>query len=407
VKKILFYNPAPKQGHHLDHLSIILNELKIHKGSLCAKYYFVLNVDMKPFVLSFLEGFENNYIEFEFLEKKYTNKIPHPKSILSSFKSCNHEINFLNNFIKSNGINKICFLMLDGYELIIGSSKFIKTNIKVAGVYFHTPTRMVYSPFNRLFENSRLFFKRVIKEIFLYYMLKNKNIENVFILQDEKARHELNKKYDTTIFKFIPEAYQHFKSSFEFMDIRKLYNISKHSYIFLVFGALGPGKNVINIIGAFDNFCIKLPASDAVLLIAGKFSDKNYEKKVFSLIESSSIEVKNKTIINPNYLEDIERDSLINVCNSILIPYLNFGSSSNMLLNSNINKKKLIASNYGLVAEIVKENNLGYVVNPNSKDDIASKMETLYIDRNMEYDGEKFYSEENVHIFSKLLIEVQ
>jgi glycosyltransferase involved in cell wall biosynthesis len=156
-------------------------------------------------------------------------------------------------------------------------------------------------------------------------------------------------------------------------ELREKYKIKDDDFLFCMVARLHPIKNHISLIKAFkilksENINIKLMlVGDGVLLE----------------------ELKNETI-NGNIQDDViftgfQKNSLdyLNACNINVLPSFSEGGSPPLvILESGLVNKPVICSNIGDMNKIIDEN-IGYLIDPNSVEDIYNKMKLAYLNKNI------------------------
>lgn len=186
-------------------------------------------------------------------------------------------------------------------------------------------------------------------------------------------------------------------------SLRNTYNINLNKKILLHFGSLTERKGTLEILDAVDFLNNETITRIAVLLIGN--TDSKMEKDILS--RKSSILSKYPTakiiFINKFVSEEMMK-SCFDQSDFILMPYKNIESSSGILGHAIAAGKPVIAVGRGLIAEIVKKYNTGYLLpDPNSKE-IAKSMKECLLNRNSYKRNKEYAKEHSLERFASVLL---
>lgn len=333
-------------GHRSEYIAHLMKFIN-SRADLYGKYMFLLNEQMRA-LLGGLSTSSNYSIEFIEISKKHGNYIS------KSF----WEWEIASNLIGKHGnIREIIFMDIDTYLILTSSPKFKKFNLSVKGILFQP-----YIHFTAINGGVSFFIKKVLKN---YLFQKsavsiNSNIRKLFILNDKNAVNIMNKKIKN-VFYSLPDPIEydstivHSNHSAEILD---KYKINPYKKNLLVFGSIDDRKNIITIIDSLR----LLPAevkNNVHLIIAGQLHTGMREKYI-EYIEKYKHEIS--IAYNDGFVGAAEREPLFESSDLVLMPYINFYSASSVLGHAISHGKNVIAPNKGLLGKIVKENNVGIVV---------------------------------------------
>jgi glycosyltransferase involved in cell wall biosynthesis len=391
------FNPGPsclivepgETGHRREYVTHLM-EYIVSSRELHGKYLFVLNIRMKSILGEFAEL---NQYSIKFIA--FDNP---PGNIISrSF----WEWNLISEIVReTESIREIIFLDIDRHLILLASKKFKKHRLLVKGILFQ--------PYIH-FLNGKIRTLKVLRNSCKNYVFQklavtfNPNIRKFFILNDKTGVEILNKKLKD-IFYFLADPMD-FKidsidkeTSKNFADKYKLLNGKKN---LLVFGSIDQRKNLINIIDAISSFPNEVK-DKLNLIIAGRFAD-NTRDRYLNYINKYKGDFN--LIYNDDFVIDDERELLFQKSDLILIPYIDFYSSSGVLGLSIIHSKPVVASKFGLVGKIVEENGFGINVDPLNVEEIKSAIYELVFSKSRNiYDNTKFLEEYSPANFSKTLL---
>ncbi|GHT50805.1 hypothetical protein FACS189440_18860 [Bacteroidia bacterium] len=214
-------------------------------------------------------------------------------------------------------------------------------------------------------------------------LIKNKSIQNIFILNDDQTVEYLTVKLKTAVFKKLHDPILILKS-LEVINIRDCYHIDAYKSIYLHIGSLDYRKGTIEILDSIkyidDEYQQKI-----CFIFAGKSENpfkEEFESKVKYYAENSFVQI----IWIDKFISDIEMKSLFEQCNYVLIPYKRTEASSGILGHAVAAKKTLIGSNSGLLKVIILENEFGVLVD---NVDATSIAKAIKESQTYKFDGEK------------------
>ncbi|MEO7960156.1 MAG: glycosyltransferase [Ginsengibacter sp.] len=376
-------------GHrsmYISHLMRYIND----SSSLHHKFIFILPKGMRE-MLGVLADSSKYTLEFVEFQRTKSN------SVLRSFE----EWKWLRDAIKKYpAINKIIFMEVDSYLILISSSRFKKLGLKVIGILFQP-----YIHFKEIKGGLDFQLRKIWKNFLFqkYALVRNKNIEQLFIINDTESINILNRRLKE-IFNNIPDPIETHKQDLDESFVRhilKKYDIDDNQKNLLVFGSIDSRKNLKTIIDAL----LLLPEEirkNIHLIISGKFAS-DIRTSYLDYIDKHKNELS--VAYNDDFVGEAEREIIFQNCHLVLMPYINFYSASSVIGHAISYNKNIVAPNKGLLAKIVRLNKLGLNVNPHNAVEIKDAVLTLLSESTyFSYDGEKLIDEYNPANFSKILL---
>ncbi len=200
---------------------------------------------------------------------------------------------------------------------------------------------------------------------FLMARIHKKSI--FYILNDEKSVCTLNKEYNTTKFKFLPDPVPNIDIS-KAKDIRKELGISDNKYIYLHFGGLTERKGTLEILKAILDADAET-VSGKCFIFAGKIYD-DIKKDFYNLYEKAK--QKTEVLVFDEFCQYDFLYNLCKTCDCILIPYKMTNLSSGILGYAALFNKPVISPSQGLIGDIVRENSLGVTLRDVSASGISA-----------------------------------
>lgn len=331
------------EGHHLEYLNHLYN--------------FCVNLKGERFIFMVPETF-----------KLVSNKLIWPQSE-------NVKILFIENLdlTNSNGIVKSFYLC-----------RYLKTQIKkYKATDVFLISLMEFMPFLPLFINKKTKISGIIYLIYLYrwnksnmlsrisdsvkYVLFSKSdvFKNIFLLNDNIAPIYLNKKFKTTIFKYLPDPFVSLPIN-ELEGLREDLNIDEGKIVCLHFGALTERKGTVDILKAILEVDPE-KISRYFFIFAGKIN-ADIKEDFYSL--SNEVKTKTEIIIYDDYVDYNFIGSLCMTSDFILIPYKQTDQSSGVICYAAQFQVPVVGPRTGLLGKIIKRNKLGILLDNSSVESI-------------------------------------
>jgi glycosyltransferase involved in cell wall biosynthesis len=351
-----------KRGHYIAYNQYILDTIDKMEGIYPTNTYsFLFNGEARDY----LNFPQNTKGRVHFLHENCKNNI----SLLDKITLFKRVIAAANE-IKTD---HLIFMDLDQYQFPIFVSKF---SFKLSGILFRPHHRI--SPSANTFSSRLSSMKQRLKKIIAEKLLTfKKNIEHIFILNDEEGVNYLNRFHKTSQFKYLPDPIFSYPSDLE------IYKEST-SFKFLIFGTMSERKNITNILKAYSATTFSIQTE---LLVVGSVDDV-YLNQLNSLIKNLTLLNPSNTItIKTGFVSDEEMDNYFHTIDVCLLIYKDFYGSSGLLGRAALHKKKVIGANVGLLKELVEQNKLGITCDPKSIQEISKALLNII---NVQFDEENF-----------------
>jgi glycosyltransferase involved in cell wall biosynthesis len=357
--KILFFD-TEISGHHLEYIFHFVRYITINKKE--GDFYFIVH---PKFHLHSKEILKN-------IQKQTTiTFIPITEN---EYKGINTKNIFINSIKAYQLLTKYAKPIEPKHVFLLSLNLFIlaliihKLKYKTSGILF--------APFTRMQQNNIVDKLKYYRKYWQTKLLsRQKRIDSLFILNDEKTCEHLNKTFKTEKFKMLPDPIQEIESTNEY-DIRIEYKIEEQRKLYLHFGALAERKGTIDILESIAYIENELQPKIS-FIIAGK-PDSSIEELLKEKIAYYQKSSKVQIIYINQFIENKKMKALFDQCDFVLIPYKNVESSSGILGHSAIAKKPVIGSPNGLLGELISGYNLGYLIQNNTAESIGNKINETY-----------------------------
>ena len=352
------------KGHYIGYNQYILNSISTASGQQNDRVYsFLYNSEARE-LLTFPESVKAHV---HFIDDNCWSN-PAMKDKIALFKKAVTAANDLK-------IDHMIFMDLDQYQFPIFISPF---TFKLSGILFRPHHRITFSSdtFSARVASKIQRMKKIIAEKFL---TTKKQVENIFILNDEEGVKLLNQYHKTQQFKYLQDPIFSYPSSLQS-------NNASEAFKFLIFGSMNERKNITTIIKAYDAAQFKIKTE---LLIVGH-AEKSYLTYLNELVNGLNTTGSQKTInIKSGFVTNEEMDNYFHDSNACLLIYKDFFGSSGLLGRAALHKKKVVGANVGLLKQLIEKNNLGITCDPKSEEEISIALNKII---DVEFPTENFDS---------------
>ncbi len=380
-------------GHRKEYVEHLIEYINVHT-EIKNNYVFLLNEKLIADVEVSYHG-----LTIIPLKKKYFAKKPLYRNLV-------HYYLIRKILVTHSEIQKILFLNFDIYQPMLCLPFFVGRKIESKGILFQ--------PFHQIpVENTRNYFRVMIKKVLLNMLLTvNDNISNIFILNDENGVHFLNKNFSLSkkqVFCYLPDPIDTrvMLDNRTKINIHGKFGVSENRKVLLVFGNIDFRKNIFNIIDSLTQFSENIQSS-ICLLITGQIHLKNRLVLFGKIKQANDDYPRLQIILKEERITDFEREELFSSCDIVLMPYLEFYGSSGVLGHAVKYKKRVLASDTGLIKVLVEKYKLGICVKSDSSSGIANGIITLLnhpMVSNSDFNNSEFILSHLPSKFSKILLD--
>ncbi len=375
---VIIYEPEIS-GHHKEYLQHIFNHFDMVSGN-GTRIHFIVHpkFDAEKEVPGHLRINKSLFIHNLSEEETYWKNQSNNHIVRSE-----REWSILEKFCKKLNVTKVFINSINIFQYALGTGKAISSGIEISGILFMPYYRIDTT--GTLYQKLNGSLERIKKYVKLKWMLRNPNIKNVFILNDEKATQALNKAFRSgNKFKVLPDPVFIYEDKQHTFELRKKYGIPPENKIALLFGALRAGKGVGETLRFFETDD-NLPVT---LLVIGK-AYKNIENSMLSRIQA--MQLKGKSVVVDNrYVESHEIYSIFKGSDMVMLLYTQPEGSSGVLGHAAYHNKFIISTGKGLLGDMVNKYGLGQTVDINNTKEVMGAVkkamkEEKRINRSIDY----------------------
>ncbi len=303
---------------------------------------------------------------------------------------------FISAYCSRLEIDRLILMELDLYQVALGRKA---SPFEISGIWFRPHCRSL-PEHNTIKDVLKHKLWMIQKEVLIRSALRNRNLQKVFVLNDNKVVDQMNHRCHQRFF-YLPDPVFDYPHDAGF-NVRKAYDIEEGRVVFLLFGYIDERKNVQNIIRALNTLEDK-DAEKVCLLIIGKFAP-GFQKILTSEFKQ---EKAYQVVMNDQFVSDSEMESVFEQCDVSLRMNINFFGSSGIIGTAAKYNKPSIVSDFGIVAELTEKYKLGELVDPYSISGIKEKI--LYFlagPQNRQIDGQAYYKAHDREAYVKTLLDL-
>lgn len=326
-------------GHHLEYLHYY------YRGAL-------MNTD-DEFVFCLEDGFltqksqfvwpERPNISFDFMSSAEIDYARKAKGVQHATKMTN----LITKKAKDHCADRI---ILTNFMFLIPFLLFrLPKGIKVRGIIYRI---FLYNKY----KNSTL--RQFVDTLMYWLMAMSRVMEKIFILNDQKSADELNAKFHTDKFTFLPDPVPEVEMS-KLVNLRTELNIPATNKVFFHFGGLTKRKGTIEILKAI-NLSLDADLRDKTFVFAGRIY-KDMQEEFYELLKVAGM--KTQILVFDQFCEYDFLYNMCYTCDVILMPYKQTELSSGVLGYAAVFQKPVIGPSDGLIGRLIKDFNMGLAIN--------------------------------------------
>jgi glycosyltransferase involved in cell wall biosynthesis len=352
MKKIIFDSSA--HGHHLEYIVHLLRCLKSKPKQIKEQYIFVVNPSFFEILINLFPNDKFNNITIVELSKDeyYRTSARNNKQTIFNSVRATKELSRLMVKYKAEECVLLCFD--DFFRGLVFNALF---KFRITAIWFQ--------PFVRIPENNfRNRLRKIIKKNMMRIVLFFNKIDRIFILNDKQTVQSLNDIYVTKVFRLLRDPINISVDRIS-KSLPKASEAKNKKNVFLLFGSITKRKGTLILLEALKGHLSDKISKTIKIMIVGNVPD-HFKKEFYTEIERTRLLNKDiEIIIDDRFINFEEIPQIFSKSDYVLAPYINFFGSSGVLGYSAYFNKPIICSDNGLMADLVKEYNLGYLVKPN------------------------------------------
>ncbi|MGB8990858.1 MAG: glycosyltransferase family 4 protein [Desulfobaccales bacterium] len=285
-----------------------------------------------------------------------------------AFKKSLMEWALLRHYAVTLRVTQGLIMFLDTFQTPL--SLRLRAPCNLAGVYFR-PT-FHYKNYGWYHPSVRDCRRDLRKEWLMRWWLRHPALKTIFCL-DPLAVEPLKRYSGHTDILYVPDPVETTPGGEEAgAELRRRLGIGPEARVFLLFGAITVIKGVFQVLEALNHLSPPA-ATPVVLLLAGQAQEDleaQLQKQVQTLRSHPSVQV----IRLNQYIPYQEVGAYFAMADVVLAPYQRHVGSSGILMRAAAAGKPVLASDYGLMGELVRQHCLGITVDASQPPAIAAGM---------------------------------
>lgn len=337
------------EGHHLEYIHHVY-EIALRDN--VSRYIFLL-----PFSFTDIKGKflweTSDHIRFQFFEDFKTST----GNVFSRLLGESYQISRLVGRVAKENRADVIY------------SNHLIVFVPFAPLYISVKTKLIgviYRIYLHDIEN-RSALDRLLDKVKYQIISRMKVFYKALILNDSQSADKLNKIYHTNKFVSIADPYVPISTD-HIEDIRSQYGIDRNKKMFIHFGAMNSNKATIEILESIRALSDK-EKGDYCFFFAGKVST-GIKERFYHLCDDLKDEVQ--IIVKDDFCSYDFFASLCIACDAILTPYRRTAQSSGLIGYASQFGKPVIAVNKGLLGQLVREYELGILIEDNDPDSLMA-----------------------------------
>ncbi len=381
-------------GHHLDYLQFLVEYLKKMPSAVRQQFVFVLHEGARVRFQA-----DEGLIQFQYIPSEQLETFLSYKSVL---RRAAVEMDYLSKLIYEYDAKRLIFMHIDAFQYEVGRTAIRRLGVRFSGLLF-LPFRKQYEDGSTLRARLKREWRGWRKGWQIRWMLRNPQLERIFFLNDKQGVREYNQRFGDR-FEHLPDPIEvGQKTLVPVEELKTKYGVEDERRVFLIYGHLSSRKNVPNILAALKRIEPK-QRQDICILICGE-PEKGYESTLYTTIgEAEKKYPEVRFVKHFRFFGPADTNEVFKVADIVLVPYINFFSSSNILGLAAKYSKPLIAANLGVMEGLVNHYKLGVTVAPHRPEAIAQAM-NMYLNQNqIVIDGRQYLQDHSAEVFCQKLL---
>ncbi|MBE9028905.1 glycosyltransferase [filamentous cyanobacterium LEGE 11480] len=245
-----------------------------------------------------------------------------------------------------------------------------KSPCDFSGIYFR-PT-FHYPTFDNYQFSLSDYVRQLRQKLLLGLVLRNPRLKTLFSLDPFAVKHMKRLRGRARVAHLPDPMELHQVEQSEIVRVQQSLAIEPDRQIFLLFGSLHERKGVQQVL---DAMCLlpPEPAKKVCLVFVGKITSSNPDAilhQIAMIRQTTAVQI----VVRDHFVPDQDVQTYFQLADFILAPYQRHVGMSGIVLQAAAARKPVLASDYGLIGQIVSDNNLGYLVDSSSPSAIAQLM---------------------------------
>lgn len=345
----LFFDLA-LTGHHIEYLYHLIQYKIAH--SECPDFILCTHPDFMCHLtkLIVLEDLQSTGVNIVHPSQSEMQRL---SEICSSFKRAKAELYILDRIINVYQVKRCYLMYINNYQFALGSQ---------IGRHLSCPVRgILFNPFGSSGARTPVFIVKFRKHLQLLWMLRNKNLEHIYILNNDQQVNALNRWYRKQNF-FLPLPDPILITNPVCLGNSEVDVFERSSKIrFLLFGSLSARKGIFLVIDALRLLPQNI-TKDIEIFIAGRIVKEERASFLTALSDLKSDRRDIAIIYLDEFVAYAALAPMFLNSDCILLPYIESEASSGLLGHAALYERPVIGTDYGLIGCLIRRYELGIAI---------------------------------------------
>lgn len=360
-------------GHHLEFVAHIIRYACNNPSA--EKFIFLINKNAVNLLGDYhLPDNWRSVVTVESPDKKVQLQINQTQNKL---QKAGKELELLKLANEKYQVDKCYIMALNKYQFALGGKVGRIIPCKIRGILFN-PLGKTGKPIYDVLLGPR-------KKAQIFWMLRNRNLERIFLLNDDETSQYLNKIFrHKNLFQCLPDPVQKLPS------VNKKHgstDTDSSRVKFLLFGALSERKGIFTVLDALELLSTDV-LSKLEVIFAGKVDMKIKGRFVQQLERIKNNKSGIVLTLIDNFLSNKDVADIFSETDFVLAPYIGSQASSGIIGHAALHKKPVIGPDTGLISRLIQKYDLGIVTNTKNSKDLSSAMQEACRYRGNSYNTE-------------------
>lgn len=345
-------------GHHSTYIRYLIEYWIEQKKP--ENLYFVVSpefIKRYPDILKLAASRKNTNIAIQSIELSEYSRYCAYKASKQFLKRVWYEFNLVYKYTKKLDASHCMLMYFDHFQVPLAFG--LKAFCPVSGIYFRPAFH--YSHFQEQSFNWKEHLKHYAQKRLLHQALKNSCIQNLFVLDRFSVPYIQQLVANTNIKQLADPVKLGIIDSEKLQEFRDNLGVEGSRKIFLQFGSLNFRKGIYQLLEAIHLLPNEI-GNQVCFLLVGKAVESEKSKIEFELgklSQSSPVQI----IRCNEFVSEEEVPYYFNSADYVLAPYQKHVGMSGLVIQAAAAKKPILASNYGLIGQLVIEHQLGLTCN--------------------------------------------
>ncbi|MEM7033992.1 MAG: glycosyltransferase [Chloroflexota bacterium] len=269
-------------------------------------------------------------------------------------------------YARKLGATQVLMMYIDHLQLPLALQ--LPLPCELSGIYFRPSFHYKHFSVFRPSFKDRL---RILRQSFLWRLAFHHPRLKILFSLDPFAVVSLQDVSKTNVV-HLPdpvEDYQRQPDPFAIRQLRTELGIEDGRIVFLLFGILGERKGMYQLLNAIRYLSPSLIKRISLLFVGPLVQVE--EQQINAKIASISAEEPIQIISRDRFVKDPDIQPYFNLADVVLAPYQSHVGMSAVLVRAAVAGKPVLASNYGLIGEVVRQYSLGLTLDSTQAGEIA------------------------------------